>query len=147
MYIYILYYLLYLNILYFISAFCVLKPPFFPLRCHLPSSCEIQVLGRIHVKLVLEISGRSLGDLWPLGNLWDGDISASKLRRIISKWGSHYITETYESQWEGFSHILWTIKHVPNMFQTTNQIIWVWVVGVCMGWYSPNLCSFWSGTW
>jgi hypothetical protein len=87
---------LYLNILYFISAFCVLIPPFFPLRCHLPSSCEIQVLGRIHVKLVLEISGRSLGDLWeisgPLGISGIGifhDISTSKLRRIISKWGSH----------------------------------------------------------
>jgi hypothetical protein len=22
--------------------------------------------------------------------------------------------ETYESQWEGLSHILWKIKHVPN---------------------------------
>ena len=71
---------MYLNILYFISAFCVQIPPFQTPCVVSPAqfprdpgsrknSCEARP-GDLR-----EISGRSLGDLWPLGNLWGGDIS------------------------------------------------------------------------
>jgi len=34
--------------------------------------------------------------------------------RIIPGWWCNNHLEKYESQWEGLSHILWKIKHVPN---------------------------------
>jgi hypothetical protein len=36
----------------------------------------------------------------------------------ISGWWCNNHLETYESQWEGLSHILWKIS---QMFETTNQ--------------------------
>ena len=47
----------------------------------------------------------------------------NQLTFTLSGWWYTYPSEKYESQWEGFSHILWKIKNVPNhqpvMFTST----------------------------
>ena len=50
----------------------------------------------------------------------------SQYRKSICTW---LVVSTplkkYESQWEGLSHILWKIKHVPNHGRLTMGSIWV----------------------
>jgi hypothetical protein len=53
--------------------------------------------------------------------IWD----AKKPTTITKLVGGFNHLEKYESQWEGLSHILWKIKHVPN-HQSVN--IWVSIV-------------------